>query len=154
MNIYTEELRYMNETLTQKLISDITGIPQATLSYVLSGQRDLPEKYNAPEHYQYSQYTYDILRKSGANNTAALLNAGLPPDEIRDQTVRWEKVIWEKTQYRIASELYGTGLEYTQEELDRLTPDRLSETIIIYAKLSVDLTDAENNVWYIAKIEI
>jgi hypothetical protein len=154
MSLYQTELAYMTRTYSQSMLSQITGVPQSTLSYVLNGQRDLPSQYQQEVRNQYSQLTYDNLIYSGANSYSALQDQGKPPTEIIDLEYRWQNLVRKLAKYTLTKDLIDTGLDYTDEYIESHISDYLQSSIDRYHKTSVSLIEAENNVWYTPKTEI
>lgn len=72
MSAILDRLTYLTIDHTQTWICQETGIPQSTLSYVLSGQRDLPVEYSISVTNAYARTVYQIFR-----------GYGFSPDEAR-----------------------------------------------------------------------
>jgi len=88
MSIELERLQYLNETHTQTWISQQTGIPQSTLSYVLREQRELPQ-----------QYYSGVLTTYMTNTAYRMSDAGLPVHQVPRFQVQEPEIVRSVTAY-------------------------------------------------------
>lgn len=90
---YSESLELLARSYTYRQIQEQTGVPQSTISYVLRGERELPEKYRqsvtAAGYFQ----AYRELRNEGAGENSALIIAGESLSSIDDSLYTYEKVV-------------------------------------------------------------
>lgn len=89
---YMESLELLSRSYTNAQISAQTGVPESTLSYVMRGERALPEKYN--ESVKSAGYfrAYQELRNEGAGNNSALIISGEPLKSIDDALYTYQQV--------------------------------------------------------------
>lgn len=109
-------------------ISERTGIPIATLSYVIRGERNLPTKYILPLRNAYARLNYLELRE-----------AGLPVQLAR--SLRWASTLKRADYLSSANSLIGQLVDYRYVEYnesrkrrgiwisDADTRDRLRQSI-------------------------
>lgn len=145
MNLQQSELSYLNRIYTQSEISSLTGIPSSTLSYVMRGERTLPEKYNTSTHSIYAQTAFDMLYDSGATKSAAYSMMNAHPDTVIEHEFRWQGVVERMTEYDIRSQLKKEGIDATFENILTRWDDIYEKKISILHKMQINLGQAENN---------
>jgi hypothetical protein len=92
---YREDLQLLARKYTYSAISAQTGIPQSTISYVLSGQRELPEKYGSSLTAAAYFEGYSELRSNGAGETSAQIIAGQSLSNIDDAIYNYQSAVEE-----------------------------------------------------------
>lgn len=75
-------LQYTATFLSQKKISEATGIPQSTLSFVLRGKRHLPKKYISSTRNFFQRTVYNNLRGLGMSTIQAKRFSWYSPTSI------------------------------------------------------------------------
>ncbi len=65
MSWASERLQALNQQYSYREITEITGIPASTISYVIREQRVLPSQYILNLKSLYSRYAYSQLRTAG-----------------------------------------------------------------------------------------
>lgn len=106
----------MLETLTQKGISEITGIPQSTLSYVVNEQRELPTKYENTLYNAYRSTAYGRLKDSGLSTIEANRFKGGNVDRVRAAGRMFEEMVDFSTQSAVNLEKWRRGGIMTEAE--------------------------------------
>jgi hypothetical protein len=90
-----EALTYLARDYTYSEIRARTSIPESTISYVISGQRELSAKYKDDlTSYAYI-YAYKHLQEEGAGETTALTLAGQSLEKIDSAVSKYQKIVEE-----------------------------------------------------------
>lgn len=124
MTLARARLTAVKETLSQAEISRQTGIPQSTLSYVLSGERELPDKYKKATRNIYQRTTYRQLRDTGLSATQARRWSWYSPPTVTKVWSEVGDVVDKLVNYRF--EAYNDYLKRTGKWIsDANTRERL-----------------------------
>ena len=117
MSVILERIGYLLENMSQSHLSNITGIPKSTLSYVVNEVRELPTKYENVLYNTYRKQAYNRLRDAGASIVEAnRFKSGSVArvhsvEKLYDQMVTWSK------ESAVDDFLLRKGYSVTQEEL-------------------------------------
>jgi len=102
---------------TQKVVSEMTGIPQSTISYVSRGLRELPKIYTTTMRNFYQRDAYATLKETGFSATQANRFKWYVPETVLDVTeIITDKVNSMAVGY-VGHKTEGIGGEFTQEQL-------------------------------------
>ena len=117
-DLNTERLQFLNESYSQSAISELTGIPRSTLSYVLRDQRSLPSKYIESTRDNYLADAFERLVEHGApfKTSSTFLNS--PVSTIRKTLDDLDEVANFITEGRVASFSYQTGQTLTANQVN------------------------------------
>lgn len=126
MNISTRRLSYVLKSKTQVEVSEVTGIPQSTISRVKNGQIELPSKYTSTLRNYYQREAYSDLRISGASATQAKRFSWYVPEIVTDvvstlkDTLNMLSTAWVARE-SMADDIYWTEDEYlaAKEEAEK-----------------------------------
>lgn len=84
MSWASERLVYMNRTMSLSQISASSSIPKSTISYVMRGERNLPNKYHNPLRSAYQRTAYHDLRNVGLSVTQSDRFKWYSPSKVVD----------------------------------------------------------------------
>jgi len=129
MSAGSDRLEYLSSTHTQAWISDETGIPQSTLSYVLSGQRSLPAVYEQPVINAYSREVYSIFREYGFTSEEAASQRYKNPETITSMTAQIDDKLEYLAMGHLISLPKSTTDILTMEEYDNLIQESIEDII-------------------------
>jgi hypothetical protein len=90
---YQESLELLARSYTYTQIQAQTGVPPSTISYVISGERELPEKYGQAVTAAGYFRAYQELRDEGAGNNSALIIAGESLSSIDDALYDYQRSV-------------------------------------------------------------
>jgi hypothetical protein len=94
---------FLRQKNTLTSISQSTGIPISTLSYVSRGERNLPSKYTSVLRNYYQRNTYQIMRSSGISVNQAHRFSWYNPEKVQSILVEFETKIKYLTEGYVAN---------------------------------------------------
>ena len=115
----SRNLTYLGNLRTDAWISQASGIPIETISYVRSGEWKLPAQYTASLRNLYQREAYTAMRDVGFSYHQARRFSWYTPERVTDVTARMEHTIEELAVGRTGVQidrLEKLGLPYSAEE--------------------------------------
>jgi len=115
-----ETIIFAAQYRSQQFISEMTGIPQSTISYVLRGIRKIPKKYTDSTLKYYKDETYTQINKRGGSKEMSIEYAGQDIKKVREVIATYEdKTMW--TAYNmIMKDLRLQGITPTVDRIDEM----------------------------------
>jgi len=118
MSIGTRRLSYVLKSKTQTVVSQLTGIPQSTISRVKNGQISLPTKYSSTLRNFYQKTAYGDLRDMGASATQARRFSWYIPETVTDVVSTLEDTKNLLSTAYVAHRRNESELEWTPEDYE------------------------------------
>jgi hypothetical protein len=112
----TDRLMFTLETNTQSYVSEQTGIPRSTLSYVARGLRELPADYYVDVNNFYSRYVADRLFDDGAPVHQATRFANASIATVKSKEIFIRQVAQGITEQHLIRQAANDGLSGAQIE--------------------------------------
>jgi len=113
-----DRLTYLKESYTQSTISEMTGIPQSTLSYVIRGLRELPVQYFGAVVNTFQTEAYRRLTTAGSPSLEAETVSRSTVDLARDKEQFIHTVANQLTMGYIIRSAVNDDAEITQSYID------------------------------------
>jgi hypothetical protein len=127
--IDTRRITYTLMTRSQAWLSEASGVPRSTLSYVARGLRELPAQYRESIRNVYQGEAYGNLRMSGASSTQANRFKWYVPETVLNVQSSYGLKAMEWTVGVIGSKLKGLGRPATEQEVLNLWDESYEDVI-------------------------
>lgn len=139
MSWATERLGYLNLQQSYSQISANTGIPNATISYVINGQRNLPNKYHKSLRNYYQRSVYSDLKDAGFSSTQARRFSWYSPNKVLNVIEEITNVISQLANSRF--EQYKDHLISTGQYIDDQSTMEILTSAIRHSLQNSDLPE-------------
>lgn len=122
MGALEDRLEYILETNSQSEVSRQTGIPQSTISYVASGQRSLPTKYDRQLRNMYQREAYKNIYDIIPNSTNANRYKWYAPSTVRSVQKELQEITDYLTEGAIGAHFSNLGRDASMDEIETAWP--------------------------------
>lgn len=120
MNVLLEKTLYILDTMGQREMARLSGIPQSSISFFVSGQRGLPEIYNYALEKIYRSTAYNNLRETGLSSYESRIWSVKTPDIVTWAENEMNKKVDFLTSGNIAREVAYNNVEIGSERFNEL----------------------------------